>query len=73
MQRNFDDGGLVDVNSVPAEVLMRLSGMTAEMAERVVHVREIRGPYGSVEELSVFAELPPSLADRLAEYLLFVR
>jgi len=73
VQRNFDDGGLVDVNSVPAEVLMRLSGMTAEMAERVVHVREIRGPYGSVEELSVFAELPPSLADRLAEYLLFVR
>ena len=73
MRRNIDDGGLVDVNSVPAEVLMGLAGITAEMAERVVQVREIRGPYASVEELSVFAELPPGLADRLAEYFLFLR
>jgi len=72
-QRNFDDGGLIDVNYVPADVLLRLSGMTAEMAERVVQVREIRGPYVSVDELSVFAEVPPGLADRLAEYLLFLR
>jgi hypothetical protein len=73
VRRTFDDGGLVDVNSVPAEVLMGLSGMTAEMAERVVQVREIRGPYASVDELSVYAELPPGLAERLAEYLLFLR
>jgi len=73
LRRTFDDGGLVDVNSVPAEVLMGLSGMTAEMAERVVQVREIRGPYASVDELSVYAELPPGLAERLAEYLLFLR
>jgi hypothetical protein len=72
MRRNIDDGGLVDVNSVPAEVLMGLAGMTTEMAERVAQVREIRGPYASVDELSVFAELPPGLADRLAEYLLFL-
>jgi DNA uptake protein ComE-like DNA-binding protein len=73
VQRTFDDGGLVDVNSVPAEVLMQLRGMTAELAERVVQVREIRGPYAFVEELSVFAELPPGLADQLADYLLFLR
>jgi hypothetical protein len=73
VQRNFDDGGLVDVNSVPAEVLMQLRGMTAELAERVVQVRETRGPYSSVEELSVFADLPLGLSDRLAERLLFLR
>jgi len=71
-QRDFDDGGLVDVNSVPAEVLARLPGMTAAMAGRIVEVREISGPYGSVEELSVLAEIAPDLADRLAEYLLFL-
>lgn len=73
VQRNFDDGGLLDVNNVSAEVLMRLPGITTEMAERVVQVRDIRGPYESVEELSVFAELPPGLAERLTEYLLFLR
>ena len=73
LQCNFDDGGLVDVNSVPTEVLMQLRGMTAELAERVVQVREIRGPYTFAEELSLFAELPPDLADLLADYLLFLR
>lgn len=73
VQRDFDDGGLVDINSVPAEVLMQLRGMTAELAERIVQVRETRGPYSSVEELSVFADLPPGLSDRLAERLLFLR
>jgi hypothetical protein len=70
---DFDDGGLVDVNSVSAEVLRQLRGMTAELAERVVQVRETRGPYSSVEELSVFADVPPDLSDRLAERLLFLR
>ncbi|MEI8410055.1 MULTISPECIES: ComEA family DNA-binding protein [unclassified Kribbella] len=73
VQRDFDDGGLVDINSVPAEVLVQLRGMTAELAERIVQVRETRGPYSSVEELSVFADLPPGLSDRLAERLLFLR
>jgi len=73
LQRTFDDGGLVDVNQVPAEVLMRLPGLTPDLAERVVQVRDIRGPYESLAELSVFAELAPALADQLAEYLLFLR
>ena len=73
LPRDFDDGGLVDVNSAPAEVLMRLPGMTAAMAERVVQTREIRGPYSYLEELSVFADLQPELTDRLADYLLFLR
>ncbi|MEU4295462.1 helix-hairpin-helix domain-containing protein [Kribbella sp. NPDC026596] len=72
-QHDFDDGGLVDVNSVSADVLAQLRGMTREPAERVVLVRETRGPYSSVEELSVFADLPPGLSDRLAERLLFLR
>lgn len=71
--RDFDDGGLIDINSVPAEVLLQLRGMTAELAAHVVQVREIRGPYSSVEELSVFADLPPGLSDQLADRLLFLR
>lgn len=73
LQRTFDDGGLVDVNTVPAEVLAQLPGMTADMAERIVRVREIRGPYRSVEELGVFADLPPGVTDALTDYLIFLR
>jgi AIR synthase related protein, N-terminal domain len=36
-------------------------------------VRDARGPYGSAEELSVFADLPPAVTDRLAGDLLFLR
>lgn len=72
LYRDFDDGGLIDVNRVPVEVFAHLPGMTAEMAERVVRVRDIRGAYRSAEELSVFADLPPVLTDRLAGYLLFL-
>ncbi|MGW6197140.1 ComEA family DNA-binding protein [Kribbella sp. NPDC055110] len=73
VRRDFDDGGLIDINNVPAEVLLQLRGMTAELAERVVQVRETRGPYSSIEELSVFADLPPGLSDQLADRLLFLR
>ena len=66
------DGGLIDVNTVPVEVIALLPGMTAAMAERVVPVRDARGPYGSAEELSVFADLPPAVTDLLAGYLLFL-
>ena len=71
-QHDFDDGGLIDVNSVPAEVLLQVRGVTPELAERIVQARETRGPLTSIEELSVFADLPPGLSDRLADRLLFL-
>jgi hypothetical protein len=37
-----------------------------------IRVRDIRGAYRSAEDLSVFADLPPVLTDRLAGYLLFL-
>jgi hypothetical protein len=33
LPRHFDDGGLIDVNTVPAQVLSRLPGLRPEEAE----------------------------------------
>lgn len=54
-------------------MLARLPGMSPEMAARVVGVREMHGPYASLDELSLFADLPPALTDQLAHVLVFLR
>ncbi len=72
LPREFDDGGLVDVNHVPAGALAELPGMTPELVERVLRVREECGGFTSVEELSALAQLPPALTPRLAEFAVFL-
>jgi DNA uptake protein ComE-like DNA-binding protein len=73
-QRQFDDGGLVDVNHVPAHVLTAFSGVTPELAARIVECREHLGPngYTSVEELMAQADLPPHLIEEIREYAIFL-
>jgi hypothetical protein len=72
LPRRFDDGGLVDVNHVPIEVLAALPGLTGELAERIVTVRTERGPFSYREELGAYADLPDALSDELAERLVFL-
>lgn len=73
LPRKFDDGGLVDVNHVPATILATLPGFTPELADRVVRVRDEHHGFNFVEELEAYANLPEALADELAERLLFLR
>ena len=73
LPRAYDDGGLVDVNHVPGPTLGLLPGMTEELAERILRVREDRGGFVSVEELAVDADLPPDLVQGMAEYAIFLR
>jgi hypothetical protein len=72
LPRRFDDGGLVDVNHVPPQVLAELPGMTPELVSRVVRVREQCGGFDSVEELSALAQLPQTLAPQLGEFTIFL-
>ncbi|MFP3987094.1 helix-hairpin-helix domain-containing protein [Streptomyces sp. E11-3] len=71
LPRRYDDGGLVDVNHVPAAILASLPGFTPELADRVVRVRDEHHGFELIEELSVYADLPGGLADELAERLIF--
>jgi hypothetical protein len=72
LPRSFDDGGLIDVNHVPPEVLSRLPGLTYEMVDRIMRLRTENGGFVSVEELAVHADLPPSIVAELSEYALFI-
>jgi hypothetical protein len=69
--RAFDDGGLVDVNRVAAQVLAELPGFTAAMADGVVSARDRLEGLSSTADLIVYADVPPEVAERLAPRLLF--
>jgi hypothetical protein len=73
LPRQFDDGGLVDVNHVPPEVLHRLPGLTYDMVDRIMRFRTHAGGFVSAEELVVQCDLPPSVVTDIAEYALFLR
>lgn len=59
LARQYDDGGLVDVNQVPEEFLVSHLGLSPDQARTVVEVRERLGGFQSVTELCGLAELPP--------------
>ncbi|MGH3239815.1 MAG: helix-hairpin-helix domain-containing protein, partial [Spirillospora sp.] len=71
--RTYDDGGLVDVNHAPPEILAALPGMTAEMVERVVRRREEHGGFVSAEEMAVDADIPPDALPEMADFTIFLK
>lgn len=73
LPRQYNDGGLVDVNHAPPEALTLLPGVTPELAARIERVRAETGGFVSAEELSAVAGLPPALTGDLADYAVFIR
>ncbi|GAA1520669.1 hypothetical protein GCM10009677_62300 [Sphaerisporangium rubeum] len=73
LPRQYDDGGLVDVNHAPAAVIAALPGMTPELARRVVAHREETGLFVSAEEVSIAVNLPPHLNADLVELTIYLR
>ncbi len=72
MPRAFDDGGLIDVNHAPPQVLSLLPGLTYEMVDRILRVRDHAGGFISVEELALQADLPPDIVAGIGEYAIFI-
>ncbi|TDC40539.1 helix-hairpin-helix domain-containing protein, partial [Actinomadura sp. KC345] len=70
--RTYDDGGLVDVNHAPEEILAALPGMTPEMVERIVRRREETGGFVSAEEMAVDADIPPDVLPQMADFTIFL-
>jgi hypothetical protein len=71
LRRDFDDGGLVDVNHAPAAVLATLPGLTPELAAKAVELRASRGPFVSADELSLALALPPDAVPALADLTIY--
>ncbi|WP_433433227.1 hypothetical protein [Nonomuraea sp. CA-141351] len=72
LARQYDDGGLVDMNHAPAQVIATVPGMRPELVERILQVREAVGVSSSPAELSVTANLSVDLNDELAEYTVYL-
>ena len=73
LDRRFDDGGLVDVNHVPVEVLVTLPGIDRSLAETIVDVRDGIGGFTCVDDLSVTLHLQPQMLDAASARMVFVR
>jgi DNA-binding SARP family transcriptional activator len=73
LPRQFDDGGLVDINAVPGYVIAMLPGVTTYLTEMIVSDRAVHGPYVSVEHMVARQVITPKLADALRGLLIFGR
>ena len=73
LERRYDDGGLVDVNHVPVEVLATLPGIDRATAELIADVRFGIGGFASVDDLSVTLHLAPQVLDASAPRMVFLR
>jgi DNA uptake protein ComE-like DNA-binding protein len=71
LPRQYDDGGLVDVNHVPAEILTSVLELTPQEATAVATARTQLGRFTSPEELSAYAQLAPDRVDALRDLLWF--
>ncbi|ETK34275.1 ComEA family DNA-binding protein [Microbispora sp. ATCC PTA-5024] len=72
LPRQYDDGGLVDLNHAPVEVIAGLPGMTLPLARQVVAARDSVGGFVSAEDVAAAASLPPHLTPELAEYTIYL-
>ena len=71
LPRNYDDGGLVDVNQVPGEILQSGLGLSPGEAAAVVAARDKIGRFSSPDEVTTYAELPPDRLDNIRDWMIF--
>jgi DNA uptake protein ComE-like DNA-binding protein len=71
MQRQYDDGGLVDVNHMPVEVLASVLELTPQEATALAEARSQLGKFTSPEELSAYAQFEPDRVDALRDLMWF--
>ena len=71
LAREYDDGGLVDVNHVPGEILQSQLGLSPDEAAAVLAARGKLGSFSSANEVTTYAELPPNRLDAVRDWMIF--
>ena len=71
LPRDYDDGGLVDVNHVPGAVLSAQLGLAPAEVTDVLTARERLGRFTSADELCAYTQLSPDRVDELRELMIF--
>ncbi|WP_091037703.1 ComEA family DNA-binding protein [Glycomyces harbinensis] len=72
LPRQFDDGGLVDLNHAPLWVLVTLPGVTERSARQIQDWVERSGPFASLGEVLLVIEISPTFEHHLREYCVFI-
>lgn len=72
LRRDFDDGGLVDLNSAPAAAIAQVCGLDPALAERIVTARA-GTMFAQVDDVFAFADIPVELWDRIRDRAVTVR
>jgi len=71
LPRDYDDGGLVDVNHVPGDVLSSQLGLSSAEMSDVLAAREQLGRFTSADELCAYTQLSPDRVDELRDLMIF--
>lgn len=72
LPRQYDDGGLIDLNDAPADLLDILPGITGKQAAAIVVSRTQQGRFHLVDDLWTRGLLPAHLAPQLADRLVII-
>jgi hypothetical protein len=72
LPRQFDDGGLIDLNHAPEHVLTSLPGVSAASARQIRDRVERSGPFQSLGEVLLVVEISPTFEHHLREYVVFI-
>ncbi|MFC4336815.1 ComEA family DNA-binding protein [Salininema proteolyticum] len=72
LDRKIHDGGLVDVNSAPAEVIATLPGLTPDVSRAIVAHRSEHGPFDDADDLIRSVPIVPEPTPQLRVYAVFV-
>lgn len=65
--RRYDDGGLVDLNSAPAQAIAAMCGIDLTVAGRIVEARAAGVPFLTVDDAFTMCDVPFPLWDRIRE------
>ncbi len=72
LQREFQDGGLVDINNVSASVFHEHLGIDRSQAEHIVQVRAYLGRFQNLEDLVALAGLDTNIYERIRHRLIII-
>jgi hypothetical protein len=71
LPRDYDDGGLVDVNHVPEAVLAEHLGLSQAEVADMLAARDKLGRFASADELGAYTSMAPDRVDELRDLMIF--
>lgn len=72
LPRQYDDGGLVDVNSAPAETMTRWLGLSPTQVAQVVDVRQRLGGFQHADDLMSLAALDLDTYEKISDRIVLL-